>query len=157
SRLLDDLLEVSRVTQDKIELRKRTLDIRPIIREAAEAARESMQARNIALTVDLGGEPLLVDCDPARLQQIQANLLSNASKYTPRGGHVSLTAQRDGHEVVLHVKDDGVGIPKDVLENVFELFVQSHRTLDRSEGGLGVGLTLVRGLVELHGGSVSAH
>jgi len=157
ARLLDDLLEVSRVTQDKIELRKRLLDIRPIIEEAAEAAREAMQARDIELTVTLGPEPLFVECDPSRLQQIQANLLSNATKYTQAGGHVQLSARREDDYVVLRVKDDGAGIPKDVLENVFELFVQSDRTLDRAEGGLGVGLTLVRGLVELHGGSVAAH
>jgi two-component system CheB/CheR fusion protein len=157
ARLLDDLLEVSRVTQDKIELRKRLLDVRPIIEEAADAAREAMQTRNIELTVSLGAEPLFVECDPSRLQQIQANLLSNAAKYTQSGGHVELTAYREGEEAVLRVKDDGAGIPKDVLENVFELFVQSDRTLDRAEGGLGVGLTLVRGLVELHGGSVAAH
>jgi two-component system CheB/CheR fusion protein len=157
ARLLDDLLEVSRVTQDKIELRKRSLDVRPIIEEAAEAAREAMQTRNIELTVTLGPEPLFVECDPSRLQQIQANLLSNAAKYTQAGGHVQLSAYREDEEVVLRVKDDGAGIPKDVLENVFELFVQSDRTLDRAEGGLGVGLTLVRGLVELHGGSVAAH
>jgi two-component system CheB/CheR fusion protein len=156
ARLLDDLLEVSRVTQDKIELKKRTLDVRPIIIEAAEAARELMQTRQIELTFELDSEPLWVDCDPSRLQQIQANLLSNAAKYTPIGGHVKLSAKRDGDEVVLRVVDDGVGIPKDVLGDVFELFVQSHRTLDRAEGGLGVGLTLVRGLVELHGGNVQA-
>ncbi|HYP90964.1 MAG TPA: PAS domain-containing protein, partial [Polyangiaceae bacterium] len=111
SRLLDDLLEASRVTQDKIELRKRTLDIRPIVREAAEAAREQLQNRQIELKVEIDAEPLFVDCDPARLLQIEANLLSNAAKYTPVGGHVELSARREGAEVVLRVKDDGVGIP----------------------------------------------
>jgi two-component system CheB/CheR fusion protein len=157
SRLLDDLLEASRVTQDKIELRKQTLDMRPIVREAAEAAREQLQARQIELRVEIDAEPLMVDCDPARLLQIQANLLSNAAKYTPLGGHVEMSARRVGEEVVLRVKDDGVGIPPDMLGDVFELFVQSKRTLDRSEGGRGVGLTLVRGLVERHGGRVHAH
>jgi two-component system CheB/CheR fusion protein len=157
SRLLDDLLEVSRVTQDKIELRKRTLDVRPIVQEAAEAARQSLQTRQIELQMELDPEPLPVDCDPARLQQILANLLSNAGKYTPIGGHVRLSAGRQGEQVVLTVEDDGAGIPPDTLQEVFELFVQSNRTLDRAEGGLGVGLTLVRGLVERHGGSVEAH
>jgi two-component system CheB/CheR fusion protein len=157
SRLLDDLLEVSRVTQDKIELRKRTMDMRPVIEEAIEAARELMQIRQIELSVELDSEPLVIDCDPARLQQIQANLLSNAAKYTPIGGHVWLSLKREADQAVLRVADDGVGIPKEVLEDVFELFVQSTRTLDRSEGGLGVGLTLVRGLVERHGGSVTAY
>jgi two-component system CheB/CheR fusion protein len=154
SRLLDDLLEVSRVTQDKIELRTCTLDIRPIVRDAAEAARQQLLARNIELKVDIDAEPLVIDADAARLQQIQANLFSNAAKYTPVGGHVELSARREGSQVVLRVKDDGVGIRKEMLGNVFELFVQSQHTLDRAEGGLGVGLTLVRGLVERHGGSV---
>jgi two-component system CheB/CheR fusion protein len=157
SRLLDDLLEVSRVTQDKIELKKQVIDIRPLVEEAADAAREAMQARNIEFKLEVTDEPLVVDCDPARLQQIQANLLNNATKYTPDGGHVRLSLQREGENAVMRVRDDGCGIPPQLLEDVFELFVQSHRTLDRSDGGLGVGLTLVRGLVERHGGSVSAH
>ncbi len=157
SRLLDDLLEVSRVTQDKIELRKHCLDIRPVIRDAVEAAREQLELRQIELNVDLGSEPLLVEADAARLQQIFANLLSNASKYTPSNGHVWLSASSEGDEAVLRIKDDGVGIPPHLLGDVFDLFVQSPRTLDRSDGGLGVGLTLVRGLVERHGGSVAAH
>ena len=157
SRLLDDLLEVSRVTQGKIELRTRALDIRPIVEEAAEAVHELLQTRNLSLKVEIASEPLVVDCDPARLQQVQVNLLNNAAKYTPPGGHVTLSATRDGQQVLLRVQDDGVGIPAQMLDDVFELFVQSNRTLDRADGGLGVGLTLVRGLVERHGGSVSAH
>jgi two-component system CheB/CheR fusion protein len=157
SRLLDDLLEVSRVTQDKIELKKQVMDIRALVEEAVDASREAMQARNIELKVEIADEPLIVDCDPARIQQIQANLLNNAAKYTPQGGHVELSAKREGEQVVLRVRDDGCGIPPQMLDDVFELFVQSHRTLDRSDGGLGVGLTLVRGLVERHGGTVSAH
>jgi two-component system CheB/CheR fusion protein len=157
SRLLDDLLEVSRVTQDKIELRKRPVDLRPIVKEAAEAVRELMQTRGVTLEMELDPEPLVVDGDPARLQQVHVNLLNNAAKYTPRDGHVWLSASRDGDQVVVRVEDDGVGIPKPILDDVFELFVQSNRTLDRADGGLGVGLTLVRGLVERHGGSVSAH
>jgi two-component system, chemotaxis family, CheB/CheR fusion protein len=154
SRLLDDLLEVSRVTQDKIDLRTCTLDIRPLVRDAAETARQQLQARDIELVVDIDSEPLVIEADAARLQQIQANLFSNAAKYTPVGGHVQLSARREGAEVVLRVKDDGVGIPREMLGDVFELFVQSQHTLDRAEGGLGVGLTLVRGLVERHGGKV---
>ncbi|RYZ02238.1 MAG: response regulator [Myxococcales bacterium] len=157
ARLLDDLLEASRVTQDKIELRKRTVDIRPIVSESVDAARELMQTRQIELELHLGERPIVVDCDPARLQQILANLLNNAAKYTPIGGHVQVRAEVSGNMAVLRVKDDGMGIPKDTLAEVFELFVQSTRTLDRAEGGLGVGLTLVRGLVERHGGSVEAH
>jgi two-component system, chemotaxis family, CheB/CheR fusion protein len=156
SRLLDDLLEASRVTQDKIELRRQTVDIRQITRDAVEAVQELLQTRRIELTVQVADEPLYVDCDPARVQQIHANLLSNAAKYTPVGGHVQLAVAREGDEVVLTVNDDGVGIPKTMIDDVFELFVQSNRTLDRADGGLGVGLTLVRGLVARHGGTVTA-
>ncbi len=156
ARLLDDLLEASRVTQDKIELRKRTVDIRPILRESIEVAREPMQTRQIELRFELDERPMVVECDPARLQQILANLLNNAAKYTPIGGHVEVSASIQDDMAVLSVKDDGVGIPPETLSEVFELFVQSTRTLDRSEGGLGVGLTLVRGLVERHGGTVEA-
>jgi two-component system CheB/CheR fusion protein len=157
SRLLDDLLEVSRVTQDKIELRRRMLDLKPVIYEACSVASRFMQARDIHFELEVDDAPLIVDGDPARLQQIQINLLNNAAKYTPRGGYVKLSARREGDQVVLRVRDNGVGIPKHVLGEVFDLFVQSHRTLDRSEGGLGVGLTLVRGLVKKHGGRVTAH
>jgi two-component system, chemotaxis family, CheB/CheR fusion protein len=156
SRLLDDLLEVSRVTQDKIELRRQVLDIRPLLQEAVETAREAMQARRVELSLSLGDKPLPVDCDPARLQQVHTNLLNNAAKYTLPGGHVWVSARAEGGEAVLRVKDDGVGIPPQLLSDVFELFVQSNRTLDRADGGLGVGLTLVRGLVHRHGGSVRA-
>jgi two-component system CheB/CheR fusion protein len=157
ARLLDDLLEVSRVTQDKIELKKRVLDLRGIVEDAAGVVHDLMDARGIRFSVDLDPEPLHVDGDASRLQQIQVNLLNNAAKYTPAGGQVRLSARREGGQAVLRVRDDGMGIPQHLLEDVFELFVQSHRTLDRSEGGLGVGLTLVRGLVVQHGGSVVAH
>lgn len=156
ARLLDDLLEASRVTQNKIELRKKIVDVRVVARDAADAVRSLMEARSLELTTEIDPRPLWVDGDPARLQQIQVNLLNNAAKYTPPGGHVRLSVQRDGGWVVVCVTDDGVGIAEDMIENVFELFVQSKRTLDRSEGGIGVGLTLVRSLVALHGGEVKA-
>jgi two-component system CheB/CheR fusion protein len=157
SRLLDDLLEVSRVTQDKIDLRKRVLDLRPVIEEAVTAVAGLLEKREIQLRVEIEAGPLYVDGDPARLQQIQVNLLTNAAKYTPRGGHVLLEVKREGSQIVLRVCDDGMGIPKHMLDDVFELFVQSNRTLERAEGGLGVGLTLVRGLVTKHGGQISAY
>lgn len=156
ARLLDDLLEASRVTQNKIELRKKIIDVRVVAKDAADAVRGLMDGRNIQFSVEVDARPLWVDGDPARLQQIQVNLLNNAAKYTPQGGHVKLTVARDGDWVVLRVVDDGVGIAKDMLDNVFDLFVQSKRTLDRSEGGIGVGLTLVRSLVSMHGGEVTA-
>ncbi len=156
SRLLDDLLEASRVTQDKIELKKSVIDLRAVVKDAVEAMRNLMESRGVHFTAHIDSDPIYVDGDPARLQQVHVNLLSNAAKYTPRGGHVSLRATREAGSAIISVTDDGVGIPKDMLDSAFELFVQSSRTLDRAEGGLGVGLTLVRGLVGKHGGTVSA-
>ncbi|WP_394846583.1 response regulator [Pendulispora brunnea] len=156
ARLLDDLLEASRVTQNKIELRKQIVDLRSSVRDAADAVRSMMDAHELRFDVHIDRAAMHVYGDPTRLQQIQVNLLSNAAKYTPRGGHVVLEAKPEGEYAVIRVRDDGVGIAKDVLDTVFELFVQSKRTLDRSEGGLGLGLTLVRSLVDMHGGTVAA-
>jgi two-component system, chemotaxis family, CheB/CheR fusion protein len=156
TRLLDDLLEASRVTQDKIDLRTTALDLNQAVREATDAIRDQMQANGVALEVEIDPRPLRIVGDSARLQQIQVNLLSNAAKYTPRGGHVRVSTGREGAWAVIRVSDDGAGIPPDMLESIFDLFVQSRRTLDRAAGGLGVGLTLVRALVSLHGGTVSA-
>ena len=156
ARLLDDLLEVSRVTQGKIELKRSIVDLRFILGEAADAMRTQMETTGIAFSVDIGREPIWVDGDPARLHQIQVNLLTNAAKYTPAGGQVALFVRRDRGEAVIRVCDDGMGIPADMLDSVFDLFVQSTRTLDRAAGGLGVGLTLVRSLVAMHGGTVTA-
>jgi two-component system CheB/CheR fusion protein len=156
ARLLDDLLEVSRVTQDKIELRKSVLDLRPVVRDAVDATRNLMESRGLRFSVVVAPDPLYVEGDAARLQQIQVNLLHNAAKYTPHGGNVVLQAGLEDEQVTIRVRDDGVGIPKEMLESAFDLFVQSRRTLDRARGGLGIGLTLVRGLVTKHGGTVSA-
>ncbi len=156
ARLLDDLLEASRVTQNKIELRKKIVDIRTVARDAADAVRALMDSRKVHFTAEVEQRPLWVDGDPARLQQIQVNLLNNAAKYTPQGGNVTLVVRREGDWAIVRVIDDGAGIAKEMLENVFDLFVQSKRTLDRSEGGIGVGLTLVRSLVAMHGGEVIA-
>jgi two-component system, chemotaxis family, CheB/CheR fusion protein len=157
ARLLDDLLEVSRVTQNKIELRKRVLDLRDVTAEAADAVRDLMDARGILFDVELDPRPLPVEGDAARLQQIQVNLLSNSAKYTRRGGHVWLSVKREQNEAVLRVRDNGAGVRAEMLDSIFDLFVQSSSTLDRADGGMGVGLTLVRSLVQMHGGSVSAH
>jgi two-component system, chemotaxis family, CheB/CheR fusion protein len=157
ARLLDDLLEVSRVTQNKIELRRHVVDLRVIAAEAADAVRTQVDEKGLSLTMDLDPEPLWVHGDAARLQQVQINLLSNAAKYTPRGGHIVLQARRDANEVLIRVRDDGAGIPAEMLASVFDLFVQGRHTIDHSDGGLGVGLTLVRALVEMHGGTVTAH
>jgi two-component system, chemotaxis family, CheB/CheR fusion protein len=157
AHLLDDLLEASRVTQNKIELKRRVVDLGSVARIAAESIQPRMEAAGIAFSADVDREPILVDGDPARLQQIQVNLLNNAAKYTPHGGQVIFEARRENDAAVIRVKDTGMGIPKHMLDTIFELFVQSRRTLDRSAGGLGVGLTLVRSLVVMHGGMVTVH
>jgi PAS domain S-box-containing protein len=157
ARLLDDLLEANRVTENTIELKRQVVDLRAVASEAAEGSRTCMEARRVTFTADLGREPLFIDGDPARLQQLQVNLLQNAAKYTAPGGHVTLALTREADSAVLCVRDDGAGIPKEMLESVFELFVQGSRKLDRSQGGMGLGLTLVRSLVAMHGGTVSAH
>jgi two-component system, chemotaxis family, CheB/CheR fusion protein len=158
ARLLDDLLDASRVTQNKIELRRRVVDLRLIASEAVDAVRSSARERELELTLDLAPAPLWVEGDATRLQQIQINLLSNAVKYTPRGGRVKLVAHPDGNgAAVIRVVDSGAGIPSAMLDSVFDLFVQARHTLDHADGGLGVGLTLVRALVEMHGGTVTAH
>ncbi|HEY1690575.1 MAG TPA: chemotaxis protein CheB [Polyangiaceae bacterium] len=157
TRLLDDLLDASRVTQNKIELRREVLDLGQVTREAADAVRNLVESRGLRLHVDVANERVSVEADPARMQQIHVNLLTNAAKYTPRGGNVWMQLRRDGAEAVLRVRDDGAGIAPAMLESIFDLFVQSVRTLDRADGGLGVGLTLVKSLVGMHGGTVTAH
>jgi two-component system CheB/CheR fusion protein len=156
SRLLDDLLEASRVTQNKIELRRAAVDLTAVARDASEAVRQSMVEKGLTFSCELAPGPLWVTGDATRLHQIVANLLSNAAKYTAWGGHVSLRLAGEAGVAVLAVRDDGVGLAPEMLTAVFDLFVQARRTLDRADGGLGVGLTLVRSLVELHGGTVSA-
>jgi two-component system CheB/CheR fusion protein len=157
ARLLDDLLEASRVTQNKIELTRSVLDLRTVVKDAIEAVGNQIEARRLDLRVELAETPIHVDGDPARLQQITVNLLNNATKYTNPGGTISVFARIEDGEAVVRVRDTGVGIPKEMLDSVFDLFVQSQRTLDRSAGGIGVGLTLVKSLVTMHGGTVSAH
>ncbi len=157
ARLLDDLLDVSRVMQGKIDMRFEPCDLRSAVEAAVDVVRPQMAGRDQELLVDVESAPLIVNGDPTRLQQIQVNLLNNSSKYTPAGGKIWLSARHDGAEVVIRVRDNGAGIPTEMLRNIFELFVQAGGTLDRSEGGMGVGLTLVQNLVELHGGSVVAY
>jgi two-component system CheB/CheR fusion protein len=157
SRLLDDLLDVSRVTQGRIDIRFETCDLRRAIESAVEVMRPQIDARDLTFDVDAGPEPLLVNGDLARLQQITVNLLTNAMKYTPAGGSIRLTAAYEQDQVVLRVRDTGEGIPENMRESIFDMFVQAGGTLDRSDGGMGVGLTLVRSLVEMQNGSISAH
>ena len=157
SYLLDDLLDVSRVMQGKIAMSQEKVDLTGIVSDAVAAVRSLLDARNQTLTLDISDQPLHVRGDPARLQQIQVNLLTNAVKFTPLGGQIRLRLQREDEAAVLNVADDGEGISRDMLESIFELFVQADTTLHRQQGGLGIGLTLVRMLVEMHGGRVTAH
>jgi signal transduction histidine kinase/DNA-binding response OmpR family regulator len=157
SRLVDDLLDVSRITQGKIELKVEAVDVSEVVNAAVEAARPFIDAQEHSLMVLLPRNPLSVKGDFARLTQVLANLLNNAAKYTDTKGRVSLTAAEEGAEIVFRVRDSGIGIPEDALTNIFDLFVQVEHTLDRSQGGLGIGLTLVKRLVEMQGGNVSAH
>ncbi len=155
-RLVDDLLEVSRINRGAIELKKEPLDLASVIENAVETSRQSIDAANLELRVDLCKEPLRIEADPVRLTQIITNLLNNAAKYTDPGGRVDVRAERQGDEAVVSVADTGVGIPAEMLPRVFDLFAQVDRTLGRAQGGLGIGLALVRKLVELHGGGVEA-
>ncbi|KAH0439501.1 hybrid sensor histidine kinase/response regulator [Paraburkholderia fungorum] len=156
THLVDDLLEVSRITQGKLELRKQRLELARAMQAAMEAARPTVQASAHHLSVTLPREALYLDADPTRLSQMILNLLNNAAKYTPPGGDISLAASREGDEAVIVVRDSGIGIPREHLNSVFEMFSQLAPALDRSQGGLGIGLALVRGLAELHGGTVAA-
>jgi two-component system, chemotaxis family, CheB/CheR fusion protein len=156
ARLLDDLLDVSRITRGRIALQTERLDLRDPARSAIEALGPFMAEHETHLAVDLSNEPVPVYGDAARLQQIQANLLSNASKYSPQGGRVRFELRREQDDAVIRVTDTGRGISPEVLPRIFDLFVQGDPSIDRSEGGLGIGLTLLRSLVELHHGRVDA-
>lgn len=156
-RLVDDLLEVSRITSGRIELRKQTVDFGSILASAVETVHDLIEASEHRLTVTLPPDPVTLEADPVRLTQVFANLLNNACKYTPPGGRIDVTVHPEGDQLVVGVKDSGAGIPPQMLDNVFNLFTQVDRSLERSTGGLGIGLHLVRRLIELHGGTVSAH
>ena len=156
ARLVDDLLDVSRITSGKIELRKETVDLVASVVAAIEAARPAIDRKGQAFEFRHDGKPMPMAGDATRLTQIALNLINNASKYTPAGGHIRVSLERlDGH-ASLRVADDGIGIPPDLLPRMFDLFVQGERSIDRSEGGLGLGLTLVRRLTAMHNGTVTA-
>ncbi|MES1242607.1 MAG: sensor histidine kinase [Acidobacteriota bacterium] len=156
TRLVDDLLDVSRITRGKVEIRREPVELSAAVAKGIEMAGPLVEQRGHELTVDVPPHGLEVHGDPIRLSQVVANLLTNAARYTEPGGHIAVRAWRDGEEVALSVTDDGRGISEDLLPRVFDLFVQGPRTIDRREGGLGIGLTLVRSLVTLHGGRVEA-
>ncbi len=155
-RLVDDLLDLSRVMQGKLDLRTERCDLAAVVTAAVETARTVIDSRGHDLGISLPAEPLYLDADPTRLTQAVVNLLNNAAKYTDPGGRIDLTAVRDGAEAVVVVRDSGVGIAPGLLPRIFDPFTQEGRSLSRSQGGLGIGLTLVKKLVEMHDGSVSA-
>jgi PAS domain S-box-containing protein len=154
--LLDDLLDVSRITRDKIQLRRERLQLAAVLGEAVDTSRPLLQAKAHRLSVTLPAETVWIHADPTRIVQVFTNLLNNAAKYTDPGGQIWLSAELAGDEVHVRVRDNGIGMAPDVLAHVFNLFAQADRSLDRSQGGLGIGLTIVRRLVEMHGGDVRA-
>jgi signal transduction histidine kinase/CheY-like chemotaxis protein len=156
-RLVDDLLEVSRITRGKIELRRERVELAGVLRGAVETSRPLIEAARHQLAISVPPEPLVLHADPVRLTQVIANLLNNAAKYTEEGGQIWLSARREGGHAVIVVRDSGLGIPADMLPRVFEMFAQVDHTRTRSQGGLGIGLTLARTLVQLHDGTIAVH
>jgi PAS domain S-box-containing protein len=155
-RLIDDLLDVSRINRNKMELRRSRVTLAEVVSIAVETAGPALEEGGHELSVTLPGTPVHLDADLTRLAQVFSNLLTNSAKYTPKGGRVWITAERKGGEVLVSVRDEGIGIPAASLPNIFDMFSQVDRSIERSTGGLGIGLALVRGLVEMHGGSVTA-
>ena len=155
-RLVDDLLDLSRITHDRIDLRKSRVELASVIDQALQACRPLAESAGHDINVVVPPEPLYVHADPVRLAQGFGNLLNNSCKYTPRGGKIMVTARRQGDDAVVTLEDTGIGIQPEKLGSIFDMFVQIDGSLERSQGGLGIGLTLVKRLVELHGGSIEA-
>ncbi len=155
-RLVDDLLDLSRISRNKMELRKGRVLLADVVASAVETARPAIEAGGHRLTVSVPPEPIFLDADLTRLAQVFSNLLTNSAKYTPRGGDVWLNAWRPDGEVFVSVRDTGLGIPAEAMPHIFDMFAQVDRSIERSTGGLGIGLALVKGLVEMHGGTVTA-
>ena len=156
-RLVDDLLDVGRISRGKMALRLERIELASALHKALESARPHIEAMDQELTVTLSPQPIYLNADEARLTQVVGNLLSNASKFTERGGRIQLTAQRDDGQAVIRVQDSGIGIAADQLQRIFEMFTQVDTSIGRMQMGLGIGLTLVERLVELHGGTIEAH
>jgi PAS domain S-box-containing protein len=156
THLIDDLLDVSRITSNRIQLRQEAVDAGALVSRAVASARPAIEERKHKLAVDIAAGEMPLFADPTRIEQVIVNLLTNASKYTPEGGDIAIKAYPRNEHVVIKVRDSGVGIPREMLTRVFELFMQVDPTLDRAQGGLGIGLTVVRHLTEMHGGTVSA-
>ena len=155
-RLVDDLLDVSRIMQGKIQLKQKPVELGSVIHHALEETKGDIQAQSQQFSLSLSAEPVWLHADPVRLSQIISNLVSNAAKYTDQGGQITLQADVSPGEVTIRVRDTGIGIPPEMLEQIFIPFTQVSHSLDRARGGLGIGLALVRRLVEMHGGTVWA-
>ncbi|MBI3652561.1 MAG: GAF domain-containing protein [Acidobacteria bacterium] len=156
-RLVDDLLDVSRITRGKLELRRERVELTTVVQNAVEASRPLIEELGHELIVRLPPLPVLLDADPTRLAQVLQNLLNNAAKYSEPGGHIWLTAEQQHKEIVVRVKDNGIGIPASHLARIFDMFTQVDTALEKAQGGLGIGLSLVKGLVEMHGGKIEAY
>jgi PAS domain S-box-containing protein len=156
-RLIDDLLDVARITQGRITLRRQRVRLAEIIERAIESTRSFIEGRGVRLTVALPPDPIRLDADPGRLEQVFVNLLSNAAKYTEAGGRIDLLAEHRTDQAIIRIRDTGIGITAEMLPRIWSLFAQADRALDRAQGGLGIGLTVARRLVELHGGRIDAH
>src|SRR6185437_5976850 len=156
TRLVDDLLDIGRITQGRIQLKRRPLDLAAVIAQAVETVESLFRQKRHEVSIMSSYEPLYVNADSARLVQCVVNLLTNAAKYTEPGGQIRIVTRVEGVNAVVEVSDTGAGIAPELLPRVFDLFVQSERTLDRAEGGLGIGLSVVKRLIEMHDGEVSA-
>ena len=157
TRIVDDLLDVARITRGKVSLAHDRLDLRDVARQCVTSLADDIRGAGHEVKLDLAREPVVVVGDPVRLEQVAANLVTNAIKYTPRGGHLAVRVTRAGERARLEVEDDGIGMDTAMRDRAFDVFVQGTQSLDRSRGGLGLGLTVVKQLVELHGGSVAVH
>jgi CheY-like chemotaxis protein len=155
-RLVDDLMDMARVATHKVRLHKERVVLTDIVDRAAEDVGDLVAERRHELTVTIASEPSVLEADPVRLRQIIVNLLTNAAKYTDPGGSIWLTVKREGGEAVIRVRDTGIGIAPEMLPTIFDVYAQAEASLERAQGGLGIGLSLTRGLVELHGGTIEA-
>ncbi len=157
TRMVDDLLDVSRITRGKVVLQKELIELADVVELAVDASLPLIQGYHQELTITLPPESVILEMDPPRMAQVLSNLLNNAAKYTDEGGQIALIAQQIESQVIIRVRDNGIGISPELLPEIFDLFTQGDQTLSRSRGGLGIGLTLVRSLVEMHDGRVTAH
>jgi signal transduction histidine kinase len=155
-RLVDDLLDITRITTGKVPLKRERVSVRDIVEHAVADVSGLIESSQHTLHVELSSETIMLDADAVRLRQVVDNLLTNAAKYSPPGSTIDLRAERVGNEVLLTVRDNGIGISAELLPRIFDMFIQADRTLDRSQGGLGIGLTVAQRIVQMHGGSIEA-